>query len=157
MVLYEAFYGRGLLCGPYALFDELINNPEYSHLKHIWVLDSFDYHAQTINKYKKFHNVIFVEFESKQYFKYLASAHYLVNNSTFGSYFIKKAGQVYVNTWHGIPLKSMGYDEPLGVITAANTIKNFFHVDYLISANPFLTEVYKKAYKQDGMSNVKII
>lgn len=158
LILYEAFYGRGLLCNPYAIFQELIQHPQYGSYQHVWVLDRLENHQELIQRYQRmYQNVSFVQIESRAYLKYLASAKYLINNFTFPQYFIKKPGQVYVNTWHGIPLKTLGYDEPQGALVAPNTIRNFLHADYLLSANPFLTEIYKNAFKQDGLSEAKII
>lgn len=156
VILYEAFYGRGMLCGPYALFQELIKHPVYRKYRHVWVLDDPSRHSDLIQKYKH-SRVSFVAHGSKQYVKYLASAGYLINNSTFPNYFVKKEGQVYINTWHGIPLKNLGYDEPSGTLAASNTARNFLHADYLIAANPFMTEMYRNAYRQEGISQVKII
>lgn len=39
------------------------------------------------------------------YVEALASCKYLINNVTFPQYFIKREGQIYINTWHGTPLK----------------------------------------------------
>lgn len=156
VILYEAFYGRGMLCGPNALFQELIQHPKYRKYRHIWVLDDLNSHPELIEKYKH-KKVTFVQYGSKKYLKALASAGYLINNSTFPGSFVKKPEQVYINTWHGIPLKNLGYDEPTGALAASNTARNFLHADYLISANPFLTDIYKKAYRLEGLSEVKII
>lgn len=156
VILYEAFYGRGMLCGPYALFQELIRHPKYKKYHHVWVLDDLSAHSDLIQKYRH-SKVSFVEFGSKKYLKYLASAGYLINNVSFYSFFCKKPGQVYINTWHGIPLKHLGYDEPEGALSASNMTRNFLHADYLISANRFLTDIYKNAFRQEGISQVKII
>ena len=42
---------------------------------------------------------------SLSYYKALSQAGYLVNDTTFPGRFIKKDGQIYLNTWHGTPLK----------------------------------------------------
>lgn len=157
VVLYEAFYGRGMLCNPYAIFKELLDNPKYKNLKHIWVLDKLSEHKEEIEKYSKYSNVYFVESGKKPYLKALCTAKYLINNSTFLSYFVKKPEQIYINTWHGIPLKTLGYDQPLDKISVSNTVRNFIQSDYLISANSFLTEIYTRAYKLDGIYKGKII
>ncbi len=157
VVLYEAFYGRGMLCNPYAIFKELLDNPKYKNLKHIWVLDDLSAHKDEIEKYGKYDNVYFVESGKKPYLKALCTAKYLINNSTFLSYFVKKPEQIYINTWHGIPLKTLGYDHPLAKISVSNTVRNFIQSDYLISANSFLTEIYTRAYKLDGIYKGKII
>lgn len=48
---------------------------------------------------------------SYDYLKELATAKYIIDNQTLPAYFVKKPGQVYVQTWHGIPLKKMGLDK----------------------------------------------
>lgn len=55
-----------------------------------------------------FENVNIVVYASDDYMRLLASAKYLINDATFPNYWIKKEGQVYINTWHGTPLKAMG-------------------------------------------------
>ena len=156
-VLYESFYGRGMLCNPLAIFNVLLHDPKYKHFKHIWVLDDLSQHQDLIQKYKPYKNVRFVQHDTRAYLKALCTAKYLVNNSTFLSYFVKKPEQVYINTWHGIPLKHMGYDQPHDKVNVANTVRNFLQTDYLISANSLMDDMYLKAYKLDGLFEGKIL
>lgn len=154
LILYESFYGKGMTCGPKALFDRLILDEKYTH---IWVYDSKEQWKKIFEKYREHDNVKFVKIKSRQYYKYLSSVKYLINNSTFPACFIRKKDQVYINTWHGIPLKRMGYDMPGGNISAANTMRNFLQASYLLSPNEHHTNMYKKVYKLDGIFNGKII
>ena len=62
----------------------------------------------------------FVRKNSSGYFNALTSAKYIIVNNTLPFFFTKKPEQVYVNTWHGIPLKTLGYDVPDGKFTTAN-------------------------------------
>lgn len=156
-VMYESFFGRGMICNPYALFLELLNTPKYAKYRHVWVLDSLENHEKLIREYQKYRNVKFIEYDSKEYMKYLCKAGYLINNVTFPSYFTKKKGQVYVNTWHGIPLKTLGYDMPNGKTEVANTVRNMLLSDYMISANPFLTKIYTESYKMQQIYRGGII
>lgn len=147
VILYEAFFGRGMLCNPYAIFLELLNDPRYAKYQHVWVLDRLENHTELIREYGNHKNVKFVAYQSKKYMRYLCRAGYLVNNVTFPNYFIKKKNQIYVNTWHGIPLKTLGYDMPNGATDAANAVRNMLFSDYMISANTFLTQIYLESYK----------
>jgi len=150
-VLYEAYSGRGMLCNPRALFDELLATPELGHLRHIWVLDDPEKIDVARRQYAG-RPVEFVLYESKSYYRALATSQYLVNNATFPYQFSKRAGQTYVNTWHGTPLKAMGYDIPRGGPDTRNIIRNFVMADYLVSASPFMSEVmYEKAYRLRGI------
>lgn len=167
VVLYESFYGKGMTCGPKAIFNELINDPQYENLTHVWVVDDMtsDGWAENFEEYRnhpKYQKdgkprVTFVKIKSRAYYKSLATAGYLINNSTFPPCFTRKPEQVYINTWHGIPLKLMGYDMPNGNIEVANTERNFLQASYLLSPNAHHTNMYTKSYKLDGIFEGKII
>lgn len=159
-VMYESFFGNGMLCNPEAIFRELLAAPDMAHLKHIWVLRDVDEFASTVAEFADDPRVSFVTYRSRPYFKALATSRYLINNSTFPPEFAKRPGQVYVNTWHGTPLKKMGYDVPGGVggPDARNIIRNFVNVDYLLSANEFMTTgMYETSYRLRGVYRGKII
>ena len=63
--------------------------------------------TQKLNAYN-IKNIELLELHSKHYYKAIASAKYLINDNTFLPFYQKKEGQVYINTWHGTPLKSLG-------------------------------------------------
>lgn len=156
-ILYEAYSGRGLICNPYAIFRELLSRKKFKKYTHVWVLDGMEEYKDLIDEYAPYDNVKFVEFESDEYLEYLATAKYLINNMSFRGYFTKRKGQIYVNTWHGIPLKSLGYQIPGGNISAGNAVKNLLMADYLISPNNFMTDVYKKSFRLDGIFEGRIL
>ena len=61
---------------------------------------------------------------SLSYYKVLSQAGYLVNDTTFPGRFIKKDGQIYLNTWHGTPLKKMGRDNRPEAVSMGNVLRN---------------------------------
>lgn len=150
-ILYEAFGGRGMTCSPHAIFKYLLTQTEFQEYLHVWVIDDFSDNRISMEQYKDCENVKFVKFQSLEYREYLATAKYLVNNVSFPGYFTKREGQIFIDTWHGIPLKTIGFDIPSGKVSAGNTVKNFLAADYLISPNSFMTQIYKKAFKMDGL------
>lgn len=151
-VLYESFAGNGMLCNPEALFRELLSAPDQADLLHIWVLDSPRLHPALIEEFADHPRVRFVRYRSAAYFRALATSGYLINNATFPAEFSKRTGQTYLNTWHGTPLKQMGYDMPGGAVEAANTLRNFVAADFLLAANAFMAEqMYEKAYRLSGI------
>ena len=83
---------------------------------------------------------------SKEYCHVLATAKYLINNSTFPTFFIKKPDQVYLNTWHGTPLKSMGRKMSDRPETTGNTQRNFMMADYLLYPNRYSFEHFVEDY-----------
>ena len=74
---------------------------------------------------------------SDEYFRLLASAKYLVNDNTFLPFFTKREGQIYLNTWHGTPFKTLGNQSEQYANTIGNTQRNFCLSDYLLAPNEF--------------------
>jgi CDP-glycerol glycerophosphotransferase len=151
VVLYESFAGNGVLCNPEAIFREVLRSPDLAEIRHIWVLNTLDEHPEIQAEFATDRRVRFVQRLSLAYFRALATSHYLINNATFPAQFSKRSGQVYLNTWHGTPLKRMGYDMPNGAMDSANTLRNFTAADFLLSQNSFMTtQMYETAYKLRG-------
>lgn len=157
-VLYESFEGNGALCNPEAIFRELLRSPDMGDLTHTWVLDSKHSHREIQAEFSSHRRIRFVRYRSLAYFRALATSNFLINNATFPPEFGKRREQVYLNTWHGTPLKRMGYDMPQGAMGSANTLRNFVSADFLLSQNSFMTEqMYEKAYKLRGIYTGKVI
>ncbi|MFC7392989.1 CDP-glycerol glycerophosphotransferase family protein [Scopulibacillus cellulosilyticus] len=156
-ILYESRDGKSLTDSPYAIFKYLLNNPEFSDYKHIWSVQDFSSLENVISKYNGMENVSFVKRNSVAYLKHLATSKYLINNSTFQSFFIPKEDQVYINTWHGTPLKSMGFDIPGNPAHSQNVVRNFLSTDYLISPNEHTTSMFVDSYKLKGIYGGTII
>ena len=158
VVLYEAFSGNGVLDNPEAIFRYLLAAPDMRHLEHVWVLDDLSAHPRAIAEFEGDDRVRFVQKGSEDYLRALATAKYLINNSTFPQEFAKRPEQVYLNTWHGVPLKHMGYDMPRGGATSRNIMRNFVNADYLLSSSPFMTDtMYREAYRLQGIFRGAVI
>jgi CDP-glycerol glycerophosphotransferase len=156
-VLYESFSGNGILDNPEALFRRLLAQPDLQHLRHVWVIDETAAGSSAEREFANDERVSFVKYRSTAYFAALATSKYLINNSTFPPEFGKRAGQVYVNTWHGTPLKAMGYDIPDGIAATRNIIRNLVAVDFLLAGNDATVDMYLKAYRLANIYRGKIV
>ncbi|WP_281510524.1 glycosyltransferase, partial [Bacillus licheniformis] len=155
IIFYESYHGKAMNDNPFAIFKHLINNEEYKNFTHIWALNDQDNpYAQ---KYKGLKNVRFVKVHSEEYIKYLTKAKYLINNVTFPTYFQKKEGQIYINTWHGTPLKTLGKDMEGPIGQHKNIQRNFLHSDYILSPNQFTSEKLIDSHDLAGIYNGEII
>ncbi len=146
-VLFESFWGRKVACNPYAVYRELQKHPLGKSFKCIWVKDA-DVNAPEDVRGNP--NVIFVVRESNAYCAALLKAKYLVINSTFQPYFIRKPGQVYINTWHGLPLKHMGLDADPNLVASANVQKNFIHATDITISGSYAEDKIVKPYGAYG-------
>lgn len=143
-VLYEAYHGQSMTGNPYAVFKELISHPTYKNYKHIWAVNE---NVPVPTEYKDMNNIHFVQPKSAEYNKYLATAKYLISDTTFPYYFQKREEQIYANIWHGTPLKHMGIDiKNRGLTDHRNIQHNFLYTDYMVSPNKFTYETMLRSH-----------
>lgn len=156
-ILYQVRDGKSITDSPYAIFLGLNAHETFSNYQHIWVVDHPDTLVFYQEKFKVFQNVSFVIKESNEYLKALTESKFLINNATFTAYFTKKPQQIYINTWHGTPLKHMGFNVKNNLKGSQNTMKNFLASDYMISPNAHTTNIFKHAFKLDGLYSGEIL
>lgn len=92
-----------------------------------------------------------VEFYGLKYFELLATAGFLVTDTTFPRRFIKRSGQVYMNTWHGTSFKKLGKDIPAGAYAIGNVQRNLLMADYLVSPSRYAAEKLRDAHNLDNL------
>lgn len=155
MIFYEAYHGRSISGNPLAVFTHLLEESAFQHYTHIWAV-----REDTVipDQFQKLPNVLFVTYQSDEYVKYLAIAKYLFNDTSFPIFFQKRKEQVYVNTWHGTPIKTLGMDiKNRGVTDHSNIQRNFLFADYLISPNQYTAKKLLKSYDIDSIFGGKIL
>lgn len=137
VVLYEAFYGAKTTCNPLAICLELLQREQYSHLQHVWVIrDDTPIHPELLGR----DNVHFVRYQSSGYVQRLATAEIVLTNSTFPSWYLRREGQRYVNTWHGVPWKRLGRDVTGDSFSYHNVARNMLQVSDLLMPNAYTAE-----------------
>ena len=157
--LLESYHAVSLTGNVYALFTQLIEENQLKSAKFYWVTTSLD--NEMIKKikttYSEYSNIYFVKYESKQYFELLATCKYLINDTSFMPYFNKRDEQIYVNTWHGTPLKTLGLDIKNAQLSDHKNIqRNFLHTDYLLMPNQFTADKLIKGHDLEGILNSKV-
>ncbi len=157
-ILWEAFDGRGILDNPKALFEAMLADPDFKDWKHIWVLDDFKNHEETFKRFKGIRNLSFVTLESAKQIYLLATARVIVHNSARQRFFVKREGQIYIETWHGVPLKTLGRcAKDLNLTSLTYSIRSLLQANYLVSACPFLSQVYKRDFCLGNLFSGKIL
>ncbi|WP_426499289.1 CDP-glycerol glycerophosphotransferase family protein [Streptomyces sp. D54] len=142
LAVYGAYWNRGVACNPAAIHAKA--RELAPHIRGVWVVSSR--HRDRMPA-----GVPYVIEGSRPYWRAMATAAYLVNNSSFPGGFTKRPGQRYLQTHHGTPLKTMGLDQRAYPALARKTdfAKIRAHVgqwDFSLSANPHSTEVWDRVY-----------
>ena len=99
-VVFEAGVGRQYADSPRYVYEELVRRGD-TRTK-VWALSG--------KIHRRDDYTVIVDRLSPQYFWHLARARYWVNNQNFPHYVERRPDGVYVQTWHGTPLKRMLHD-----------------------------------------------
>lgn len=94
-------------------------------------------------------NVEFVDFGGHDYRRALGTAKYLITDNSFPAYFYKKPEQVYLNTWHGTPLKALGRTDIDNAVSIANVQANMAKADWLLHPNQFTKNIMMSDYMME--------
>ena len=131
LILFSSFSGKGFNDSPKAIYDYLISNGRYNEYRLVWA----------INNPKDYKLGQSVKMDSIKYFYTALKAKYWVTNTNIerGLKF-KKKNQIYLNTWHGVPLKLIGNDCP------GRKDFDFSCVDFLTVSGEYEEEIYERAF-----------
>ncbi len=158
MVFLESRNGSDMAGNILYIAKELSENPAYKHLK--LCVPAKPFMAENVRSILSRYGIKRVKFlreESLHYYKYLSKAKYLVNDTSFPRRFIKKEGQIILNTWHGTPLKNMGRDVKNEVYNMGNVMRNLVFSDYLLFPNEYMKEKMVSAYMLQNLCKATIL
>lgn len=153
-VLIESFHGKQITDSPYYIMKELLKRGGYE----IYVTSTRDAWADN-KKFIKDNNlkVKMIQLGTTKYYKILATAKYLVNNVSFPLCFLTRDEQVYLNTWHGTPLKTLGKNMKKGIESMFNIQHNFLQSTYLLFPNEFTKDCMMEDYNLNKLFTNKTI
>lgn len=157
-VLLESQQGRTANGNMFYIVEELRRDVRFANLKLFFVVkSSTEEQIKLLFASHGIEDLNYVVLHSEEYIKLLASAKYLVTDTTFPTYYLPKEGQVIWNTWHGTPLKSMGrYDEEQ-LHRLGNVQKNLIVSSYLSFANEHSYKYMTDAYMIEGLCEAKVL
>lgn len=158
-ILFETFNGRTYGCSPKAIYEKMLEMDEFKDYKFVWSFVEPEKHDV-----KKSDNLILVKHGSHDYYKYLSIAKYWIVNSIVEESITKKENQVYVQCWHGTPLKRLRCDIEVdgSVLNTVEEIRKRNDIDakrfdYFISPSKFCTEKFISAFNLKNLGLESII
>lgn len=126
---------RGYNDSPRAIYEYMISVPKYGKFRYIWALDNPD-GVDIPGNCKKIKSDTFKYFITSLSCKYWITC---VNIERGLKY--KKKKTVYLNTWHGTPIKTVGNS------ASGRKDFNFSHIDYFCSAGKYEEKIYIRDFK----------
>lgn len=147
LVLVEGGQGSNINGNMFSMLKEIETNPRWSEYKTVFVVtENTADRARERMSFYGFNRVTLLVRNSKAYCKALATAKYIMTDNSFPPYFQKRNEQVFLNTWHGTPLKTLGKSDKSNLASLANIQKNYLMSDYALFPNEFTRDVFMNDY-----------
>ena len=154
VVFFESFQGRNYSCSPKAMFEEMRDSGEYNDYEFIWSFRNVHRPGKILQKLvgsEKGPKISIVKYETFSYYKALAKAKYWVLNSNTRKFLKPTEEQVYIQTWHGTPLKKIGLDVPGSDLDYAHEGEKF---SYMVSPSKYCSEKLVSAFGLQGREDI---
>ena len=149
-VLLESEHGEKIGPGIKYIAETLLKQPEYKKYK-IYMTGNKD-RLEEFQDYLSWigmPEIQAVGYGTPDYYRILATAKYLINDSNFVASFVKRAEQIYVKLWDVIPSGAGGRYAEANYSQIGNVQKNLMNADYLLCPNEptmnYLTDSYMLA------------
>lgn len=160
-ICFKAFNGKSYSCSPKAIYEYMLTQEQFKDFKFIWVFKEPEKHRYL----EKNPNTTLVQDSTRAYLKAMAVSKYWIHNYRVSDHIYPKENQIYVQCWHGTPLKKLGYDITKGdnVLNSIEEIRFKYKVDAakfkaILSPSRFASEKFISAWnlKAIGKENCVI-
>lgn len=149
LVVFESFHAKQFSDNPRAIYEYM--GEHYPAYRLLWSVD-----RQASRLFDGF-KVPYVRRFSMRWFLTVPRAKYWVNNVRLPAWMPKPDGTIFIQTWHGTPLKKLGLDimEVHMPGTKTDTYQRSFaneakKWDFLISPNRYSSEIFRRAFHFKG-------
>ncbi|WP_229664206.1 CDP-glycerol glycerophosphotransferase family protein [Brevibacterium sediminis] len=143
-IVFETGQGKQYADSPRAIHEELIRQGDTR--RKVWIyhkrLPVTDQHTTVVKRH------------SPAFFWHLATAKYWINNHNFPNYIHRRDQGVYIQTWHGTPLKRMFLDQDNfygrdpGYVDRVKEASAQWNA--LVSPSPYATKAMRSSYGYTG-------
>lgn len=153
LVIFISFHGRGYSDNPRAIYEAMQKDERWQGYRFIWFIKNAKQKGIVIP------GAEIKEYFSIPYFYYMSKAKYWVINCKMPTYISKKEKQIYLQTWHGTPLKRLAHDIDVAEDTtfyrsgvSYEAMCQSYDIDverynFMISPNKFCTEVFQTSFR----------
>ncbi|QAR35028.1 CDP-glycerol glycerophosphotransferase family protein [Latilactobacillus curvatus] len=136
-ILFTSYTGRQYSDSPKVIYEKIKHDTEFEEYKLIWAFENPDSYPDIENK---------VAINSFKFLKILLKSKYWVANTSIERLSgFKPKSKVYIQTWHGVPLKFLGMDEKSGDSLVKKWYSNV-QFDFLFSTGKYNTDILRRIF-----------
>jgi len=147
--IFFAFRGKSYTCSPRAIYEYMLSDEEYKDFNFIWAFKEPEKYEYLLEN----RNTQIIKFGGREYRRALAKSKYWFFNYRVADHIYPKKDQVYVQCWHGTPLKKLGYDlkNTNNAMNSEQEIHEKYKLDakkfkYILSPSKFASEKFASAW-----------
>lgn len=152
-IVFESYVGTGYSCSPKALYEAILKDPSFDDCTLIWAMKEPEAYAAV----PALERATLVKWGSPEYFAAYARAAWWLCNTAVQPQVFPRAGQTYLQTWHGTPFKRFGCDIVIPSQATPSAIARRLKrwrtsaskFTYLLSQSPFATDKLASALGLD--------
>lgn len=150
VVVFSSALGRSYAGNPKAIYEEMVKEGLDEEYKCVWFYDSKPHSIPGRHKQ--------VRFKSIKYLYYMVIAGFWIFDARQPKFLRKSNRTVYLQTWHGTPLKKLGIDLDNVFMSGETSVEEYREEfrrnagmwDVLISQNEFSTVTFRRAFDYKG-------
>ena len=149
LLVFEVYQGRQYTCSPRAIYEEMQKKEAAEGFQFIWVFRQ----PENYRWLEKNPGTKVVKLGTGAYYRAFARAKYWVVNSRTRHCLVPGKDQCFLQTWHGTPLKRLGWDIEVGgnnVVSQkemkADYRKEGKRVTYFLSPSSFYSDKISSAF-----------
>jgi len=160
-VVFESYVGSAYSCSPKAIYEAMVGDRRYDGHVLIWAFKEPAAYADL----PALERATLVRSGSPEHLAAYARAKYWIVNSAAPAQAVPRDGQIYVQTWHGTPLKRFGCDAPPAPGTAPRDVEaragrwklSGSRFTFFLSQSPFASEKLASAFGMDAGSAARVM
>lgn len=160
MVFFESYHGKRCGDSVKAIYEAMADNDAFRDFTFVWAFTNPEAHKELLEN----PHTILVKKGSRDYFRYYAAARFWINNVSIPDFLTPGRHQVYIETWHGTPLKRLGCD--IETDSDPRQSKERMHrryakkgkkVTHFLSPSPYFNEKISSAFHLDNRKNNRFV
>lgn len=147
-IIFSSFSGRQFSDSPKAIYDWLVSDSKFSKYELIWAFKNPNDFPEVDADHK-------VTIDTPKFFKLLFASKYWVANTGIERLVpFDHTGHIYIQTWHGVPLKHLGPDESKLEYLPRNWYKHV-KFDLLVCSSKYDYKIFKRIFP--STNNIRTI
>jgi len=154
LVVFDAFFGKRYADSPKEIYRYMASSKKYKDFTFVWVLN-----GKSWRRYWRLYlnpRVKVVRRLTREYYLAYADAKYWVTNSRIPFVIKSHPEQIYVQCWHGTPLKKLAHSIATTTQIDNDLVKEQYdsetrQFDYLLSPSAAATKSFTEAFNLKGL------